>query len=120
MEPKDSRDWFWFSVFIVLVLLQIGDALSTYILATKPPPGTGMEANPVVRYAFEKLGLLNGMIVAKSVAIVVSYIIYAWTAYKTGAGRTARVGLVFLVLAYTFVNVHNWDLVFTLRNLGLI
>ncbi|MBI2064552.1 MAG: hypothetical protein HYT62_00680 [Candidatus Yanofskybacteria bacterium] len=121
MELRGSRSWFWFSVFIVLVLLQVGDASLTYILATKTPPGIDMEANPLARYIFETFGLLCGMIVGKSIAIAAGFFIYTRTADKIRVVRlVAKSGLVFLVLVYIHVSSHNWNQIFILRHLGLI
>lgn len=55
------------SLFVVFAVLQILDALTTIHILAKG----GRELNPVMRWIFEKLGVINGVLIVKCAIILV-------------------------------------------------
>lgn len=58
------------ALFVVLAVLQCVDIYTTYTVIVKQK---GRELNPIMDYIMGKLGILRGLIVAKSVLLAVIY-----------------------------------------------
>lgn len=62
---------------LTFVLLNIGDAVSTYIGLKE---FSLKEANPVIRYLIEKIGLLTALLLAKLISVsIVLYVLISST-----------------------------------------
>lgn len=85
----------------VLALFQLIDGWTTYQIIKR---GRGFEANPVVQWLIERLGLYFGLLVAKS--WVVGIVIWGWCsgAWLTDLGLG---GLFGLTLLYAWVLMGN-------------
>ena len=112
MGQEKSKSRFWFVVLVLFILLQIGDGLSTYILAIKTSLSGGVEANPLVRYIFEVLGLLPGLVIIKGIASIAGFLMYMPILMDIKEASSAKKGLSIIVLIYILVNIHNWYLVY--------
>ena len=85
-------------VYLVFVVLQAADAVTTYKCITA---GVGKEGNPVLEYAISKIGLLPSIIIYKSV--VVAAFSGAWLLGNKG------IYLMLLVSAvYIYVIIENY------------
>ena len=74
----------------------------------------GEELNPIVRYFFEKLGIIPGLLILKTVAILSAVVFYVvLTGNKVSSRRKKIYSIVFFILIFMYiaVNVHNWYLV---------
>ena len=56
-------------LFIVFAILQIADGVTTF----KIIKAGGCELNPVVKYAIENIGLVQGLVIAKAISIGLGY-----------------------------------------------
>jgi hypothetical protein len=77
------------AVFILLVVLQIGDTLTTRHILNKG----GRELNSVMAWAFSKIGMMPALII-KSIFVTA----LGWLAYKE-----SPIALVFVAVLYVFV-----------------
>jgi len=81
---------------IVLVILQILDALTT-IKVIKQHNGT--EANKVLAYIFDKIGLISGLILIKGITIYCIYLLFV---------TNQLIVLIVLFALYAWVVYHNY------------
>ena len=112
MGQEKSKSRFWFVVLVLFILLQIGDGLSTYILAIKTSLNGGVEANPLARYIFDAIGLLPGLVIIKGIASIAGFLLYMPILMDIKEASTAKKVLSIVVLIYVLVNIHNWYLVY--------
>ena len=80
------------------VALQIGDGVTTYFALQKQGV---RERNPIMRRLFGRLGVVRGLVLAKSFGVAV-----CWVAYAYG-GPFAVYALGFIVVLYALVVVIN-------------
>ncbi len=88
------------ALFVLNVVLQIADALATYVGCLA---GWG-EGNPLVRYVMESFGLGPGLLLAKCAAIV--FLGYLWAVRRNrfvplALGVTAAVYIAFSVVPWS-------------------
>jgi Domain of unknown function (DUF5658) len=57
-----------YAMYVIFILLQIGDIWTTYNIIKSDK---GHEANPIMAWIMKELGNLEGLIVAKSILILV-------------------------------------------------
>lgn len=81
-------------LLIVLILLQIADGMTTFYALWG---GKGREANPVVNWVIEKIGLIPGLIVVKSVGVVLAVWVYNLDGFMV---------LLAMTILYAYI-VHN-------------
>ncbi|OGN10120.1 MAG: hypothetical protein A3C61_01205 [Candidatus Yanofskybacteria bacterium RIFCSPHIGHO2_02_FULL_39_10] len=112
MGQEKSKSRFWLVVLVLFVFLQIGDGLSTYILAIKTSLGGGIEANPLARYVFEVLGLLPGIVVLKGIAIIIGSFLYIPISKNTKDASLVKKAFAITVSFYILLNIYNWYLVY--------
>jgi hypothetical protein len=81
----------------IFIALQCGDFYTTYtILKT----GKGYEANPILRWIFDKIGYVTGLVIFKCLAIAVGvYAAQFWNGYYV---------LIPAVALYTWVVYNNY------------
>ena len=82
----------------IFIALQAGDFYTTYtILKT----GKGYEANPILRWVFDKIGYVTGLTIVKGLAIAVGvYAAQFWNGYYVLAP---------MVALYTWVVWNNFN-----------
>lgn len=79
---------------VILIALQIFDYVST-IKALES--GKGVEANPLVKWFMDKMGMRQGLVALKGVGIAVAFYLYS---------VQSTLGLVVLIGLYGYI-VHN-------------
>ena len=81
----------------IFIALQCGDFYTTYtILKT----GKGYEANPILRWVFDKIGYVTGLVIFKCLAVAVGvYAAQFWNGYYVLAP---------MVALYTWVVYNNY------------
>jgi len=89
-------------LFALFVALQCGDAWTTINVINS---GKGHEANPIMAWLFDKIGMYLGFIVAKSATILaVGFIVY------TALELAATFALVVFNLLYAYVVYQNYKI----------
>ena len=85
-------------LLILFVVLQIGDAYTTYTVLNA---GAGREKNPIGRFVFDKIGLLAGIVLIKTVgAGIVLWIVLQLTGLL-------QLGVIVLLNVASAYVVHN-------------
>jgi hypothetical protein len=90
--------------FFIFVAAQIGDAWSTWLVVSN---NRGSEANPIVKFAIDKLGLIPGLTVAKALLIVFVYLVFFVLFPRA---KYAEYLMVFLALVSAWVMWHNYQI----------
>jgi hypothetical protein len=82
----------------IFIALQCGDFYTTYtILKT----GKGYEANPILKWVFDKIGYVTGLVIFKCLAVAVGvYAAQFWNGYYV---------LIPMVALYTWVVWNNFN-----------
>ena len=89
-------------LFAVFVALQFGDAWTTINVIKS---GKGHEANPIMAWLFDKIGMYLGFVIAKSATILaVGFIVY------TAIELAATFALVVFNLVYGYVVYQNYKI----------
>ena len=74
-------------LLIFFIALQAGDFYTTYIILKT---GKGYEANPILRWVFDKIGYTAGLAIFKGLAVAVGvYAAQFWNGYYVLAPMTA-------------------------------
>jgi hypothetical protein len=81
----------------LFVLLQVADVWTTYKCITS---GKGKEANPVMKWIMDKLGLLEGLVLLKIVGTVV----------VVGLLSQFIEALILLNCFYSYIVYNNWKI----------
>jgi hypothetical protein len=81
---------------VILVALQILDYVST-IKALES--GKGVEANPLVKWFMDKMGVRQGLAVLKGVGIAVAFYLYS---------IQSVIGLAVLLVFYGYIVINNF------------
>lgn len=82
-------------LYVLIILLQISDLITTMMALQKK----GLkEANPLIQKLIDKLGLIEGLLLAKGVGVVSAFILYQ-------AGAT--IILLLAVLIYAAIVINN-------------
>lgn len=76
------------ALLFVFILLQISDCLTTVCLLK----GGGREANPILAWAFDKIGIATTLIVIKSVLVSLMFVL--WNEWMTLALNVWFLGIV--------------------------
>lgn len=90
--------------FAVFVILNILDGHSTWKVIQ--PNNLHRERNPVARWAFRKLGLPRGIVIFKTLLLLILGGAFAWYAKKET--RTLNITLGVANLVFLAVVVHNY------------
>lgn len=85
-------------LLIAFVALQIADGVSTYLVINKG----GYEANPIVAWGLNHLGLAPGLIAYKGLGVVLGYVLYKL------ADHGGNYLLAVLIAFYGGVVYHNY------------
>lgn len=87
---------------IILIVLQVMDGYSTYRIISE---GKGHEANPMVAFMIDKLGLASGLNITK--AAVIGLLVYCSLSSVSIVLTTA---LFVLVVLYSIIVAHNFSI----------
>ncbi len=92
--------WILLSLFVVLNIL---DAHSTIKVVSNGSERN--EFNPIARFLFKKIGLLPGIIILKSIILLLIYLVISY--YKYMQSEIYLI-LIFANLIYALVVIHNY------------
>lgn len=92
-------------IYLVIanIILKIGDAVSTYLCLKQ---NKGEEANPIVKYLFSKIGVINTLF------IVTLYVIIVIILAALLAGVLSLYALISMLLFHIWLNYNNWKIYF--------
>ena len=99
----------------LVLLLNVADNATTYFCLVEPIPGfLVIEANPVARWLFNSIGLLEGLIFEMSVTtLTVSFIVW-------GSILSSRLSLLILVVLIVLPAAAVWNNLLVIEALGIL
>ena len=83
-------------LFLLFVLLQIWDALTTYMALYR---GTGTEGNPVMAWLFQRIGVIPSFMLMKSIFVAGVFFILPHP--------SAHIALIILCCVYAGIVINN-------------
>ena len=100
---------------VLVLLLNVADNATTYFCLVEPIPGfLVIEANPVARWLFNSIGLLEGLIFEMSVTtLTVSFIVW-------GSILSSRLSLLILVVLIVLPAAAVWNNLLVIEALGIL
>ncbi len=104
-------------IFCVVLLLIVGDCVSTYYCLTTPSPGIRVwEANPLAEWLFQKVGLVPGLALHVVVKGILLVLLYRLTERSKVSRRIILGGMTGAALLMGYVNYSNWSIYLALVN----
>lgn len=92
-------------VLVILAVLMVLDTWTTYKALTTNPDAR--EANPVIRWMIEKLGLSTGMLAKLAMSGGILFLLHGW---MLALGHISVIVWIVIGL-YAFVVYNNWKLI---------
>ena len=93
----------------LLLLLVLGDNLSTYLCLTSPARGHIVsEVNPISAWMFGYLGLVPSIAIQMVLKVVGVVFLYWWARTRADTCRRITVGVSIASLMALVANVNNW------------
>lgn len=83
------------ALFLVFSVLQIADSVLTHKILAKG----GVEHNPILRWAFDRIGIISSLVIFKLALLILLFFTLPWIPVWF---------LVVLCVAYTVIVIHNW------------
>jgi len=93
----------------LLLLLLLGDNLSTYLCLTSPDRGHIVsEMNPISAWMFGSLGLVPSLTIQMVIKVIGVVFLYWWAKTRADTCRRITVGVSVAALMVLGANVNNW------------